>query len=100
MPLVLANGPEEILQQLFLKVERLFDCLIYPMALETIDLKWMSALWAGTALENTENSENGPKRFKKSDFFKMRFKMTKKVEGIETVDVRFSGEQIRTYWEK
>merc|ERR1719228_1691518 len=40
LPLALANGTEEMIQSIFSKIERMFDCVIHPLRLEPIDLKW------------------------------------------------------------
>jgi len=89
LPLALANGPEELIQSIFRKVERLFDCIINPIRLDPTDLKWMTALWA----EHTVDDE------KKDSIFKLRYKISGfQSQAIQNIDVKFEGEQMRGLW--
>jgi len=85
----LANGTEEMIQSIFFKIERMFDCVIHPLRLEPIDLMWMTALWAEQTVEDE----------KKDATFKLRYNLSGfKSPAIQNIDVKFDGEQIRTIW--
>jgi hypothetical protein len=107
LPLCLAQGPERILQSVFLMIERLFDCVIHPLNLNPIDLNWMTALWSGTkrtpdyddptSEDVVEVSED------KKDLVKMRFRLPTDIpnsQGLENIDVKFNGGQIRSFWNR
>ena len=94
LPLALTNGSEKLAQDVFLKMERLFDCVIYPIGLDTVDLKWMTALWSGIDPEDDLIEQ-------KKDLVKLRYRMPADANyGPDHIDVKFSGEQIRAYWKK
>jgi len=91
LPLAMANGTEEMIQNIFVIIERMFDCVINPLRFEPIDLQWMTALWA----EQTVGDE------KKDATFKLRYNLSGfKSPAIQNIDVKFDGEQIRTIWRK
>ena len=92
LPLALSNGTEDVIQAIFLKMERLFDCVINPLCLEPIDLKWMTALWA----EQTVDDE------KRDACLKLRYKLSPDFsnQAIQNIDVKFEGDQIRSFSKK
>lgn len=79
------SGLEKAVENVLLMVERLFDCVIYPLHLATIDLKWMSALWCGEAANN------------KNEKVKFTYKGNQE---SSPVDITFEAEQIRDFWKK
>lgn len=83
-PLVISVGLEKIVENVLLMVERLFDCVIYPLHLTSIDLKWMSALWCGQA--NSEATDQ------------VVFSYVGAQES--PLDITFDGRQIRSFWKK
>ncbi len=96
LPLALSTGPDEKVQEVFLKMEQFFDCVINPLQFEPTDLKWMSALWGATAFDDENPNE-------KKDMVKLRYRLPMlkvECEGLDTVDVKFTGEQMRELWPK
>ena len=96
LPLCLAQGPENLVQKILLIMQRQFDCVIYPLNLEPLDLKWMCALWSGTEANTVEVDEN----FEKHQITKLRYQLPKNLQknGVDHIDVKFTADQIRAVW--
>ena len=96
LPLCLAQGPENLVQKILLIMSRQFDCVIYPLNLEPLDLKWMCALWSGTEANTAEVDEN----FEKHQITKLRYALPKNLQnnGVDHIDVKFTADQIRAVW--
>ena len=96
-PLALVNTTEVLSAQIFQQIEKLFDCKTYKLNLTNEDLKWMSALWAGTlqcADEDVDSTEA------KKDSAKFSFKLPKELQGLgnESVFVTMNGTDLRRIW--
>lgn len=111
LPLCLSSAADEKISDLtFLCLEKRFDCVIYPLQLEEIDLKWMAALWSGTqrtepvAVEGDRQEEeagnNNNNNNDSKDMVKFRFRLPQELSncGLDTIDVKFNGGQIRQFW--
>ena len=96
-PLALANATEVLSSQIFQQVEKMFDCRTYKFNLGNEDLKWMSALWAGT-LQCTD--EDVDSMDAKKDVAKFSFKLPKELQnvGTESVFVTVNGTDLRRIW--
>ena len=92
LPLCLTKGSEKLVENILLIVERQYDSVIYPLNLEPMDLKWMFALWSGTDKDDTENDQ---------DKMKLRYRLPEDLQnkGLEHIDVKFTPEQIRGFWQ-
>ena len=57
-----------------------------------MDLKWMFALWSGTDKDDTDNDQ---------DKMKLRYRLPEDLQnkGLELIDVKFTPEQIRGFWQ-
>ena len=98
LPICISNGLESLIQKVLLVLEREFDCVICPLRLEQIDLKWMCALWSGV-IENTSDVDINHKEHQS---IKLRYELPEQLQrnGVDSFDVNFMADQIRTVWNK
>ena len=96
LPICLSNGLESLIQKILLVLEREFDCVICPLRLKHLDLKWMCALWSGV-IENTIEVDIN---HKKHQVMKLRYELPEQLQrkGVDHIDVKFMADQIRTVW--
>ena len=97
LPLALVLATEKVTSNIFENVGKLFDCRFCPLKLESEDLKWVSALWSGTAQCSDEDLDMVDKV---KDVAKFTFKLPKQLQGLgqDTVQVALSGVDIRKIW--
>ena len=98
LPICLSNGLESLIQKILVVLEREFDCVICPLRLKQLDLKWMCALWSGV-IENTNDVDIN---HKKHQVMKLRYALPEQLQrnGVDYIDVKFMADQIRIVWNK
>ena len=92
-PLFISNGDDIIRASIVGFFEKQFDCVISSMGLNEMDLKWMSTLWSGFALDVDGDKKNTAK-----DMVKFRFKTTNAT--LTHIDLKFPGKEFRVVWKK
>ena len=95
-PIALVLAAEKVTSSIFEHIGRTFDCRMCPLKLESEDLRWMSALWAGTQQCSDEDVEDSDVK----DFAKFTFRLPKELQGLgqDTVQVQMKGTDLRKIW--
>lgn len=126
LPVLLTTGNVDTRERVIFGLEKCFDCVITSLELPDVELRWMSAMWAGLQIsvdeeerdeennddhEETNKAKKATKRKmqtkkksskKKQEEFKMWFKVPSKEEDVKEkiryVSSTFPMHQIRDVW--
>lgn len=58
LPVFLTQGNVDTRERVIYGLEKSFDCIIHPLALPDVELKWMSAMWAGLQLSQDRDGDS------------------------------------------
>ena len=79
LPVFLTVGNADTRERVIYGLEKCFDCNIAPMILPDEELRWMSAMWAGLELEETDDIEQSDENVK-GEKSKKKGKVKKKLK--------------------